>query len=69
MNIILKIVDVFEYVYKNNIIYRDVKFDNILIIIDNIIKLIDFGIVKILDLLIIINFNKIMGFVYYFFLE
>jgi len=44
VKIILQICDVLEYLHKHNIIYRDLKPDNILIDDDGQIRLIDFGI-------------------------
>ena len=44
-----QIVQIFEYLHSKNIIYRDLKPENVLIAQDGYIKLTDFGFAKIVD--------------------
>lgn len=61
---------VFSVVYKKGIIYRDIKFYNIFILNEGrVVKVVDFGIVKVVLNLIMINIGSIIGLVYYFLLE
>ena len=45
----LQILDAFEYAHKNKIVHRDIKPSNIIITKDGKIKVLDFGIAKIMD--------------------
>ena len=44
-----QIVLALQYIHENNIIHRDIKLDNILIDLDNNIKICDFGVSKIIN--------------------
>ena len=46
---VAELVVILEYIHKNNCIYRDLKPDNILIDSEGHLKIIDFGLSKILD--------------------
>jgi len=48
-NIFVQLIEGFQYIEKNSIIHRDVKEENILITKDGIVKIIDFGIGKIIE--------------------
>ena len=50
--VILKILGIFDYCQSKNVIYRDIKLENLMIIIsgaDYILKLCDFGLATIYD--------------------
>ena len=49
MPLFLQILDAFEYAHKNKIVHRDIKPSNIIITKDGKIKVLDFGIAKIMD--------------------
>jgi len=66
LNIVLQITKALECAHKNNIIHRDIKPDNIMIKEDNVAKVMDFGIAKVVGSVTVTNSNKIMGSVRYF---
>lgn len=47
--IFVQLIDAFEYLEKKNICHRDIRINNILVTIDGVLKLIDFGFVKNID--------------------
>lgn len=48
-DIFIQLIDAFEYLEEHNIIHRDIREGNILIDKDNIVKVIDFGIGKVIS--------------------
>lgn len=49
IKIINQICDALEYAHKNKIIHRDIKPNNIMLTNENIVKILDFGLAKILE--------------------
>jgi len=56
---------VIDYIHKHQIIHRDLKPQNVLISNDDVLKLIDFGIMKVADLTLYTHRNTFMGSAYY----
>ena len=66
LNIVLQITKALECAHTNNIIHRDIKPENIMITGDEIVKVMDFGIAKVVGSSTVTNSSKIMGTVHYF---
>ncbi|MCS6894891.1 MAG: serine/threonine protein kinase [Bacteroidia bacterium] len=49
IDIFLQVLDAFEYAHKNGVIHRDIKPSNILLRTDNVVKVLDFGIARIIS--------------------
>lgn len=62
----------FYYIYRNKILYRDMKVVNVFIICDGVLKLVDFGLVWVFSLVKNSQFNCYINCVvifWYWFLE
>lgn len=49
IEIFLQVLDAFEYAHKNGVIHRDIKPSNILLRTDDVVKVLDFGIARIIS--------------------
>ena len=65
LNLFGQLCEVVDFIHKHQIIHRDLKPQNILISMNEVLKLIDFGIMKVADLTLYTHRNTFMGSAYY----
>lgn len=65
LNLFGQLCEVVDFIHKHQIIHRDLKPQNILISRNEVLKLIDFGIMKVADLTLYTHRNTFMGSAYY----
>lgn len=65
LNLFGQLCEVVDFIHKHQIIHRDLKPQNILISSNEVLKLIDFGIMKVADLTLYTHRNTFMGSAYY----
>lgn len=69
LDIVVQMVFVLQVVYVVGFVYCDIKLGNLLIMFDGCVKIIDFGIVCIVDQVLLIVIGQVMGIVQYFLFE
>lgn len=65
ISLLNQLCDVLDFIHTHHIIHRDLKPQNILVTRNNMIKLIDFGIMKVENLTLYTSRNTFMGSAYY----
>lgn len=65
LNVSKQLCDALDFIHKHQIIHRDLKPQNVLVNKDDVVKLIDFGIMKVADLTMYTHRNTFMGSAYY----